>query len=89
MRTILLTSITALALTAGLAPAGAASCYDLWYERNQIFDDNGYCFKSDLGKETFDNSDCYTSHPDLTRAEQRRVAAIKARERAKGCKVNN
>jgi YARHG domain len=89
MRTILLTSITALALTAGLAPASAASCYDLWYERNQIFDDNGYCFKSDLGKETFDNSDCYTSHPDLTRAEQRRVAAIKARERAKGCKVNN
>jgi YARHG domain len=82
-------AISALSLTISTAPASAASCYDLWYERNQIFDDNGYCFKSDLGKETFDNSDCYTSHPDLTRAEQRRVAAIKARERAKGCKVNN
>ncbi len=89
MRTFLLPAVTALALTAGVAPASAASCYDLWYERNQIYDDNGFCFKSQLGQDTFDNSDCYTSHPDLSRAEERRVAQIKARERAKRCKVNN
>ncbi len=78
----------ALALTIGLSPAMAESCYDLWYERNQIYDDNGFCFKTQLGRDTFDNSDCYTSNPSLSRAKVRRVAQIKARERAKRCKVN-
>ncbi len=89
MRVLLMSATTALALTVGMVPALAESCYDLWYERNQIYDDNGFCFKTQLGRETFDNSDCYTSNPDLSRAEIRRVAQIKARERAKRCKVNN
>jgi YARHG domain len=89
MRLFILSATTALALTTAIAPAFAASCYDLWYERNAIYDDNGFCFKTDLGQNTFDNSDCYTSNAQLSRAETRRVAQIKARERAKGCKVNN
>ncbi len=88
MRLFLMPATAALALTVGLSPAKAESCYDLWYERNQIFDDNGFCFKTQLGKDTFDNSDCYTSNPSLSRAEVRRVAQIKARERAKRCRVN-
>ncbi len=88
MRVLLMSATTALALTVGMVPALAESCYDLWYERNQIYDDNGFCFKTQLGRETFDNSDCYTSNPDLSSAEIRRVAQIKARERAKRCKVN-
>lgn len=88
MRLFLMPATAALALTVGLSPAMAESCYDLWYERNQIFDDNGFCFKTQLGKDTFDNSDCYTSNPSLSRAEVRRVAQIKARERAKRCRVN-
>lgn len=79
-------------LTTGLialAPAAsAASCWDLWYERNAIFDDNGYCFSSSLGKRTFDNADCWTRDPALSQWEQRRVAQIKAEERRRGCKVN-
>ena len=89
MKLYIAAAITALSLTVSTAPAFAASCYDLWYERNQIYDDNGFCFKTQLAQETFDNSDCYTSHPDLSRSEERRVAQIKARERAKRCKVNN
>lgn len=88
MRLFLMPATAALALIVGLSPAMAESCYDLWYERNQIFDDNGFCFKTQLGKDTFDNSDCYTSNPSLSRAEVRRVAQIKARERAKRCRVN-
>jgi hypothetical protein len=72
---------------AGSAPV-AGSCFDLWYERNAIFDRNGYCFSSTLGKRTFDNSDCWTKTPNLSTAEQRRVAAIKAEENRRGCKVN-
>lgn len=70
------------------APAMAASCYDLWYQRNAIYDDNGYCFKTQLGRETFDNSDCWTDNPRLSRAEQRRVDAIRREERRRGCHVN-
>jgi hypothetical protein len=79
----------ALALPVYSAPSLAASCYDLWYERNQIYDDNGYCFKTQLGRDTFDNSDCHTDNAQLSRAEQRRVDRIKAEERRKRCKVNN
>jgi len=68
--------------------AFADSCYDLWYERNAIYDDNGYCFKTSLGKRVFDNSDCYTSDPDFTRAEQRRIDQIRREEKRLGCKVN-
>ncbi|KJS13498.1 MAG: hypothetical protein VR78_11300 [Hoeflea sp. BRH_c9] len=72
-----------------LAPAAsAASCWDLWYERNAIYDDNGFCFSTDLGKRTFDNSDCWTRNPRLSQWESRRVAEIKAEERRRGCKVN-
>lgn len=76
--------VSGLATMALAAPAMAASCYDLWYQRNAIFDDNGYCFKTQLGRETFDNSDCWTDYPHLSRSEQRRVDAIKREERRRG-----
>ncbi len=68
--------------------AQAQSCFDLWYERNAIFDSYGYCFKTSLGKRTFDNSDCYTSRPQLSRSDLNRVNTIKRQERRRGCKVN-
>jgi hypothetical protein len=76
-------------LTALAAPAAAASCWDLWYERNAIYDRNGYCFSTSLGKRTFNNADCWTKNPDLSNWEHKRVAQIKAEERRRGCKVNN
>jgi hypothetical protein len=86
-------SILALATLAAFAataiPAKAESCYDLWYARNVIFAENGYCFTSQLGKQTFSNYECWTSNPKLTRAEQREIAAIKAEEKSRRCKVNN
>jgi hypothetical protein len=75
---------------AGLVPAAsAASCWDLWYERNAIYDRNGFCFSTSLGKRTFNNADCWTKNPSLSGNEQRRVARIQAEERRRGCKVNN
>ena len=72
-----------------LAPAAsAASCWDLWYERNEIYDRNGFCFSTSLGQRTVDNSDCWTKDPALSPSETRRVAQIKAEERRRGCKVN-
>ncbi len=80
--------VTGVAALSFAAPAMAASCYDLWYQRNAIYDENGYCFKTDLGRETFDNSDCWTDNPRLSKSEQRRVDAIRREERRRGCHVN-
>jgi hypothetical protein len=86
---LLVAAVTTLALIVpGVAMAAKPSCYDLWYARNAIYDENGYCFKSDLGKETFDNSDCWTSKPKFSKAEWAAILAIKDEEEARGCHVN-
>jgi len=88
MRISVITAISALGLIVSVEPALAESCYDLWYERNSIYDANGYCFKTRLGKQTFDNSDCYTNNVRLSRQEQRRVSEIQDEEDSRGCNVN-
>jgi hypothetical protein len=85
MRSLL---FAALIISVSSGAASAQSCYDLWYERNAIFNANGFCFKSRLGRETFNNSDCWTSRAKLSRSEQGRVNSIRAEERRRGCKVN-
>lgn len=88
MRQLAVSALALAALGFQAQMAFADNCYDLWYERNAIYDDNGYCFKTSLGKRVFDNSDCYTNNPDFTRAEQRRIDQIRREERHLGCKVN-
>lgn len=88
MKLIAIAAIAAGSLVVLPSAAMAASCYDLWYARNAIYDDNGYCFSTELGQETFDNSDCWTKHPHLSKKEQATVAAIQAQEKAKHCHVN-
>lgn len=88
MRVLTVSASAALAMFVLTSPVLAESCYDLWYERNAIYDANGYCFETQLGQETFDNSDCWTSNPKLSKSEQRRVDRIRREERRRGCKVN-
>jgi hypothetical protein len=77
-----------LAAVFSIQPAMAASCYDLWYERNAIYDQNGFCFSSALGQQTFDNSDCWTKNVQFTPDEQYRIDQLKDEEDRRGCKVN-
>lgn len=90
MKTTLIAAAASLAALVALipAPAAAQSCYDLWYERNQIYAQNGYCFQTALGRRVFGNRGCYTSNPRLSRWEQQRVAQIQRLERRYGCRVN-
>ena len=82
-------ALVALALVTALPGAAmAASCFDLWYARNQIYDDNGFCFKTDLALQYFDNSDCWTKRPSFSKSEQRAINAIVAEEKRRHCKVN-
>ncbi len=61
------------------------SCYDLWFERNQIFARNGYCFKTRKARAVF-GAGCFAPYGRLSRAEQRRVDDIRMQERFSGCR---
>ena len=65
-------------------PSGDA-CFDLWYQRNAVFQAYGYCFQTEKAKRYFDTSACSTRSPRLSAADLSRVEAIRARERAAGC----
>ena len=65
-----------------------ASCDILWQIRNQIYKENGYCFRTRRAIEAFDNAGC--RHDDvnavpLNRYERENVATIARVERLKGC----
>jgi hypothetical protein len=83
----------ALAAIALLAMAGTAAaqsyrymtCDDLWYERNLIYADNGYCFKTQRAIRTFGRA-CFPPWGELSRSEQREVDLIVSWEKRKGCR---
>ena len=62
------------------------SCQELWVERNSIYAQHGYCFRTRRAIRYFGNEGCWTRNPRLSRAEHRLVAAIRRVERAKGCR---
>ncbi len=88
MKLIATAVLAAASLVALPSVAMAASCYDLWYARNEIYYENGYCFVTDLAINTFGNDNCYTKHPHFTHKEQAMINAIVAEEKARHCKVN-
>lgn len=76
------------------APTNASSiesmtCDQLWFARNQVFHDHGYCFSSARGMAAFSNASCDPkitgSDIPLTSIERDLVFRIQARERQLGC----
>ena len=63
-------------------------CDDLWFTRNLIFDQVGYCFGSPLGQAVFDNADCTAKTPQLSDQDRTRVDAIEAEEARWDCRVD-
>ena len=88
-------SLAALVLATALPFAGeaaaqysASSCEELWYARNEIYKDAGYCFRTARGIRAFGNSGCrYDDIQDvpLSANQRRDVANIQRWERTKGC----
>lgn len=66
-----------------------ALCDEMWGERNAIYFDAGYCFKTARAKAAFgDNADCrYDRLEDVPLSARQRadIAAIQARERRNSC----
>ena len=61
------------------------NCDELWYERNLIYANRGYCFRTQRAIRTF-GPRCYPPYGQLTDAEHRRVARIISWERRRDCR---
>jgi uncharacterized caspase-like protein len=80
--------------TGRVAPApraqAAASCDDLWYQRNAIWAAYGYCFTSPRGQSTFGNAGCFRNQAQAQAAmsgpDRGSVDRIKGIEAAQGCR---
>ncbi len=68
--------ITCFAVLIGVTPALADfPCDELWSERNAVYKDAGYCFKTERAIRAFGNSGC--------RYDDIRDVPLSARDRAK------
>ena len=79
--------LSALAVLASPALADDI-CHDLWYTRNAIMDQAGYCFGSVLGQAVFGTGPCTGKSVALSPADSRIVAQLRRAEKRIGCRVN-
>ncbi len=64
------------------------SCQNLWYVRNNIYNEAGLCFRTAAAQAAFDNSDCTTYDAatlPLNANEQKNISRIRTVEKQKGC----
>lgn len=61
------------------------SCKALWYQRNAVYAEQGYCFKTKDAIATF-GARCYAPFGKLTPDQQRYVNEVQAWEARKGCR---
>lgn len=67
--------------------ASEAECKKLKQDSDVIYAAKGFCFKDPDTKARFNNnSDCYTTKPKFSDAEQARLEQIKARQKELQCK---
>jgi hypothetical protein len=94
MRTVTI-ALMAAAIMLGSAATGraqsVAECQQLWVQRNQIFKNHGYCFKTRAAADYFGNAGCLYDNQDavpITSSERSYILQIVARERALRCQIN-
>lgn len=90
-KTCLAALVTALHTAAGaLAPAqaqdySAMTCGELWYARNKIYADNGYCFKTERARREF-GSGCFPPYGRVSGYAKERIDTIQYWEARRGCR---
>jgi hypothetical protein len=87
--TIMSAGFGGLAITSSPASAQdicSQSCHALWVARNQIYKNNGYCFKTRRAIRYFGNGGCWTRNPKLSAYERRLVNTYRQCERINGCR---
>lgn len=94
MRTALIsTFLAALTMSTVVAVSAAHAqsriCNRLWVERNQIYKDYGYCFKTERAIRYFGNRGCrydYESDVPMSTRDRDLVHQIQIEERRHGCR---
>lgn len=76
-------SLTAISAASAQSPR-SMSCEDLWYARNSIYAEAGYCFKTRRAISVFGRR-CHPPFGRLGGYERRRVEEIQSWEARKGC----
>ena len=61
------------------------SCGELWHERNAIYAEAGYCFRTERARRVFGRG-CFRPYGRLTSWQSERVARIQRWEARKGCR---
>jgi hypothetical protein len=65
--------------------ARSFGCQELWFMRNSIYHEAGYCFETVRAIRTFGNQGCMTRNPRFNRHQRANIAAISTAEAARGC----
>jgi hypothetical protein len=80
--------LAAVGLAATISLATAQTCKSLWYQRNAIYKNAGYCFKTARGVREFGNAGCAygEANAPLSPGQRARIASIARSEQALGCR---
>lgn len=77
-----------LVIDAGAAvakPVSYMNCSELWYARNAVYAENGYCFQTARAIRVFGRA-CFPPYGRLSAYEQRQVNEIIRWENRRGCR---
>lgn len=85
MRTALVAMVL---VAASIGQSEAAGCEEAWYQRNLIYKQAGYCFRTPRAIQAFGNAGCaYDAVEDVPLSSRQRaaVAELRAYEAANRC----
>lgn len=68
--------------------AHALGYEELWFNRNLIMHNAGYCFSSPLGRAVFGNDHCYTKQPVPSKDDAFAISLIAETEALEGCAID-
>ncbi|MDH7795270.1 MULTISPECIES: YARHG domain-containing protein [unclassified Beijerinckia] len=77
----------ALAVATVILPAATAqaqSCGQLWYQRNAVYAEAGYCFQTQRARAEF-GENCFPPYGRLSPRQQAQVNAVQRQEDLRGC----
>jgi len=89
VRVLMMSMVVCVASAAATPALSQWICQTLWVERNSIYKDAGFCFKTDRAIRYFGNAGCQYDNPaslPLSQSQQERIADILAQERDNGCR---
>lgn len=82
--------ISAVMVLLGLSGGAQALeyCDELWFLRNSVFHEAGYCFGSPLGQAVFGNESCTGKDVTISAKDKQLIADVRAAESDEACAID-